>query len=140
MARKILLCSLTVALAGVGWFLYSFGIFAGWWGPLTRPAGVSRRAKYVTIVESAAWFDCTVDAGRNVDVCKAWDTNGRLVTAGCFRLEGENRAATVEELHPSSVGASRAAGLPPDTITLFGPNHLIWGKTLVRVDSAGCPN
>ena len=61
---------------GFVWATYYAGIWMSWWGPLTRPAGVSADAKYVFIWESAAWFDCSVDRARDVNKCRAWDDNG----------------------------------------------------------------
>lgn len=46
-----------------------------------------------------------MDARRNVDVCWAWDTEGRPIGHGDFRLEDEDRPATASELHPSMIEA-----------------------------------
>ena len=79
------------------------GISFNLWQPITRPAGVSSRARYVDAFKSAAWFDCSVNPVRDVDVCRAWDPDGRLIAFGSYRLDGKNRAATARELHPSRV-------------------------------------
>ena len=101
-----------------------------------RPHGVSWRARHVFIWEGGAWFDCSFDPKRDVDVCRAWDDWGRLMASGDFRLEGENRAATSSELHPSATGATNPSGMS-DEIFLFGPHGLIWGKKLIRVGPGG---
>jgi hypothetical protein len=54
---------------------------AGWWNPLIRTASVSAKAKYVWGLKSSAWFDGRVDEKRDVDVCRAWDDQGRLRAA-----------------------------------------------------------
>lgn len=123
-----------ILILASAWCLYRFGIIMNWWSPVNRPATVSKEAHYVFVWESAAWFDCRVDEIRNVDVCRAWDNSGRLLAAGDFRIKGEDRAATKEELKPSAVGATNLNGLS-DTIYLFGPKGLIEGKQLVRVGS-----
>lgn len=114
-------------------FVYWCGILLNWWSPLIRPRGVPCRAKYVFLWESAEWFDCHVDERRNVDVCRAWDVDGHLAASGDFRLEGENRAATRSELHPSRTGDTMDASGMCDEIYLFGPHSLIEGKKLIRV-------
>jgi hypothetical protein len=130
---KVVLCVVSaVLLAGVGWCAYRSGILLGWWNPLVRPAGVSATAQYVFTWESATWFDCSIDARRDVNVCKAWSSDGRLVAAGDFRLRDENRAARKYELRPSVTGPSDASGRS-DVIYLFGPRGKIEGKELVRV-------
>jgi len=82
---------------------YLAGVSLNLWQPFTRPAGVSKRAKYVDAFKRAAWFDCSVDAGRNVNACRAWDPDGNLIAFGNYRLEGQNRAATARELTPWEV-------------------------------------
>jgi hypothetical protein len=134
LAHFTLGCALVVVLGLVYWF----GILANWWSPLVRPHGVPPGAKHVFIWESAAWFDCSVDSKRDVDVCRAWDAWGRLVASGDFRLEGENRAATPGELRPSTPGRTNRSGLSGE-IYLFGPNGLIEGKKLIRVGPTARP-
>lgn len=135
MRMKPLVCALVVLLGFGGYFLYRFGTSLGWWDPLTRPGEVSASAKYVFIWESSAWFDCSTDAKRDVNVCRAWDSYGRLIATGDFRLEDEKRAASPGELHPSCIGATNAEGLS-DEIYLFGPHGLILGRKLVRIRQA----
>jgi hypothetical protein len=130
--KKVLLVLVALLLVGLACTVYWFGVIAGWWDPLVRPANVTPRAHYVFVWEDAAWFDCSVDARRNVNVCKAWSDDGRLVASGDFRLKDENRAATSDELHPSALGPTNEFG-GSDTIYLFGPDKLIEGKELVRV-------
>ena len=110
----------------------------GFWQPLTRPSGVSRRAHYVDTFKDAAWFDCSVERSQNVNICRAWDTDGNLVAFGKYRLDGENRAASAPELRPSTV--QRYPGHPNLAwIYLFGDDGTIMGKTLVPVNDAGRP-
>jgi hypothetical protein len=97
--------------------IYVWGIVYGLWQPLKRPASVSKTAHYVSWIEDGNWFDCSVDRRRNVDVCKAWDADGRLLADGDFRLEGEDRAATESELRPSNVTSSEGRTY---AIYLFG--------------------
>jgi hypothetical protein len=126
-----------IPLLAVGvWCTYRFGTLAGWWNPLTRPRNVSAGARHVFTWESSAWFDCNIDTKRDVNVCWAWDSYGRLLTAGDFRLRDENRAARKDELRPSITGPSNADGIS-DTIYLFGPNGLIMGRALVRIGDVG---
>lgn len=117
---------LAIALAGP---VYKLGIVLGLWQPATRPASVSESAHYVSLVEDGTWFDCRVDSKRNVDVCRAWDANGKLIAAGDFRLEGENRAAEKSELHPSWVATSDGRAY---MIYLFG-KHGAFTSALVPV-------
>lgn len=92
--------------AVVAWPIYLLGALLGLWQPWTRPPGVSATAHFVSSIEDGTWFDCEVDAIKNVNRCKAWDYQGQLVANGEFRLEGTNRAATRSELRPSSVISS----------------------------------
>jgi len=81
------------------------------------------------MIETGAWFDCSVDSERNVDVCKAWDPDGCLMANGDFRLEGEDRAATTLELKPILLrnGGGRAY------IHLNGTDGA-FSKTLVQIN------
>lgn len=110
----------------------------GLWQPLTRPTGVTARARYVDSFKSAAWFDCSIERIKDVNVCRAWDTDGNLIAFGNYRLEGGNRAATVAELRPSKVQLYPAH---PNLawIYLFGDDGSILGRTLVPVNEAGKP-
>ena len=91
-----------VSLPAAAWFLYPLGVAFGIWQPF-RPSGVSRNAHYVSLLKEGTWFDCSVDLRRNVNVCSAWDEEGKQLASGDFRLDEENRAATAGELKPSSV-------------------------------------
>jgi hypothetical protein len=118
--------------------VYLIGVSLGFWQPLTRPVGVSARARYVDTFKSAAWFDCVLDRTKDVDVCRAWDEDGKLIAFGNYRLDGENRAATEGELRPSV--AYPYLGHPNLAwIYLFGEHGDIVGKTLVPVNDAGRP-
>ncbi len=118
--------------------VYLIGVSLGSWQPLTRPNGVSKRARYVDTFKSAAWFDCSINQTKDVNICQAWDTNGNLIAFGNYRLDGENRAATGLELRPSQVHLY--AGHPNLAwIYLFGDHQKIVGKTLVPVNAAGKP-
>jgi hypothetical protein len=121
---------LGLALAALSWPAYIGGVAFGLWQPLTRPAGVSSEARYVSQIEDGTWFDCVVDQKRDVNICKAWDFEGHLVANGSFRLEGEDRAATRAELRPSSVVSS---GGHAYMIYLFGDEGA-HSRTLVPVD------
>lgn len=117
---------------------YLIGLSLGFWQPLTRPTSVPSRARYVDTFKGAAWFDCSTDRIKNVNICQAWDTDGNLIAFGNYRLDGENRAATALELRPSQVhlypGHPNLAW-----IDLFGDHHNFEGKTLVPVNDAGKP-
>lgn len=117
---------------------YLVGVSIGFWQPLSRPYGVSARARYVDAFKSAAWFDCSVERTKGVNVCRAWDTGGNLIAFGNYRLEGENRAANARELRPSEV--QECPGHPNLAwIYLFGDHGTIRGRTLVPVNDAGRP-
>ena len=110
------------------YFVYPYGIWLGLWSPLTRPASVSREARYVSVIEDGSWFDCAIDGKRDVNVCRVWDYEGHLRTEGDFRYEDEPRAARKDELYPSLLAGR-------DTIYLFDlPGHRkIFGHALYRV-------
>jgi hypothetical protein len=57
-----------IVLLGLSYPTYVVGVAFNVWQPLTRPRGVPGRARYVEACKSAAWFDCAVDLGRNVNV------------------------------------------------------------------------
>jgi hypothetical protein len=97
--------------------VYVYGVVFGLWQPWSRPRGVSRKAHYVSRIEDGTWFDCKLDSKRDMNVCKAWDADGKLLADGDFRLECQGRAATVPELRPSSVISSHNHGY---MIYLFG--------------------
>ena len=101
--RHAVLIAACVGLLALAKPIYYSGILFGLWQPLIRPQGVPRSAHYVSLVEEGTWFECYLDARRNVDVCRAWDAGGRPIVRGDFSLEGENRAATEAELRPSHV-------------------------------------
>ena len=117
---------------------YVIGVSLGFWQPLTRPIGISKRARYVETLKSAAWFDCSVERVKDVNICQAWDTAGNLIAFGNYRLDGENRAATSLELRPSEVHVY--PGHPNLAwIYLYGDRESIFGRTLVPVNEAGQP-
>jgi len=120
-----------IALIALARPIYVFGVVFGIWQPITRPPGVSLVARYVSWLEDGTWFDCAVDSRRNVDTCKAWDSDGRLLAAGDFRLECQGRAATKAELHPSSVSSS---GGRVYAIYLFGKDGAR-SRTLLPITS-----
>lgn len=110
--------------------IYIQGVIYGIWQPLNRPPNVSAKAHYVSWIEDGNWFDCSVDHERNVDVCKAWDSNGRPMADGDFRLDGENRAANESELRPSDVDVSDGRTY---AIYLFGKQGAR-SKTLIPIN------
>jgi hypothetical protein len=118
-----------VALIALMWPIYKFGVVFGVWQPFTKPPGISSAAHYVSWIEDGTWFDCAVDLKRNVNTCKAWDSDGRLQADGDFRLECQGRAATNAELRPSSVSSSGGRGF---AIYLFGKDGAR-SQTLVPV-------
>lgn len=83
-------------------------------------------------IEIAAWIDCSLDRAGDVDVCRAWDPVGHLIAHGRHRLDGQNRAATPSELHPSNVQRNLSRS-ELSWIDLYG------GKTLVPVNDASEP-
>lgn len=117
---------------------YLIGVSLSFWQPLTRPIGVSARARYVDTFKSASWFDCSIERTKDVNVCRAWDSDGNLIAFGNYRLDGENRAATARELRPSTVlpypGHPNLAW-----IYLFGNDGSVMGRALVPVNDAGQP-
>jgi hypothetical protein len=117
---------------------YLIGVSLCFWQPLSRPSSVSEGARYVATFKSAAWFDCVLDRAKDVDVCRAWDEEGNLIAFGNYRLDGENRAATEGELHPSSVHSYPAH---PNLawIHLSGDHGITEGRTLVPVNEVGIP-
>jgi hypothetical protein len=66
----------------------------------------------------------------------AWDDSGHIIAHGRYRIQDENRAATVSELWPSTV--STYPGHPELAwIELSNGHGVIRSKTLVPVNSAG---
>jgi hypothetical protein len=130
--RVVLICGALLLLIFVP-RIYENGVWLGFWQPLIRPPGVSKSARYISLVEEATWFDCQVDLKRDVDVCRAWKEDGRLIVNGDFRLEDENRAASKSELRPSRVLLD--AGMRSYMIYLFGQNGA-FSKILVPVNSS----
>jgi hypothetical protein len=111
---------------------YHIGVGFGFWPPITRPTGVSKSAQFVTTLEEQTWFNCRVDTPRDVDVCQAWDANGRLIADGDFRLEDEDRAANASELHPSQVAPADQKG-SLQMIYLYGRGGYVRGRVLLPV-------
>jgi hypothetical protein len=70
--KRVVLVFCGVALIASLRPAYLVGVSFGFWQPLTRPAGVSGRARYVDAFKSAAWFDCSVERTKDVNVCRAW--------------------------------------------------------------------
>jgi len=124
-------------LAAISWPAYNLGVALDFWQPFSRPRGVSARARYFSTMKTAEWFDCSVDAVHDVDVCSAWDDSGRLIARGRYRLDGENRAAKGAELRPERVQLYPGR---PDLawIDLYGKDPFP-SKILVPVDQAGRP-
>lgn len=112
--------------------VYLTGVALGLWQPLSRPIGVSARARYVETLRSAGWFDCSVDRIKDADVCKVWDRDGRLVAFGHYRLDGENRAARAAELRFWYVEHYTGH---PDLAWIYLSDH----GTLVPVNDTGQP-
>lgn len=127
--RRAILIAVILVLLAAAWPAYNFGIALGFWQPITRPKGVPRSARYVSLLEDGTWFDCSVDARRDLDVCKAWTQDGKLIADGEFRLEGEGRAASKSELRPSRVLTTNGRAY---MIYLFG-DHGAFSKVLVPV-------
>ena len=96
--KQIALSLVAVVMLGLSYPIYVVGVAFNIWQPVTRPSGVSGRAHYIDAFKSAAWFDCSVDRIKDVDVCRVWDPEGKLVAFGNHRLDGENRAAKAAEL------------------------------------------
>ena len=116
---------------------YFVGVDFGFWQPLTRPAGVSEHARFISTLKDQEWFDCSVDAMRDVNPCRAWDDKGNLIAFGNYRLEKENRAATAVELKPSVV--HRYPGHPDLAWIYLFDEKSGFGKTLVPVNEQGKP-
>jgi hypothetical protein len=136
--KRIVLVFVGVAILASLRPSYLVGVSLGVWQPLTRPIGVSARARYVPMFKSAAWFDCSLERSRNIDVCRAWDEDGNLIALGNYRLDGENRAATESELRPSQV--QRYPNHPDLAwIYLLGDHGNTTGKILVPVNASGIP-
>ena len=121
-----------IGVGGITYAVYTVGVILGFLQPFQRPPAVSPSARFVHVWESAAWFDCTVDLTRDVNVCRVWDSAGLLRASGNFRLYGMNRAARREELRPSMLGPSNNDG-SSDTIYLFGPHRNVMGPMLERI-------
>ncbi len=135
-SRKVkwtILAALVAMSSAAAPVVYKLGIAFGLWQPVRRPRGVSPAAQYVSWIEGGTWFECSADMKRNLDFCRAWDEDGRSLGSGAFRIECEDRAATQDQLRPSS---AISGGGSLYMIYLFGdrgPQTM----TLVHVDSAG---
>lgn len=137
MIRRVLATLGIVVLIVVSRPVYQIGVGLGFWQPLTRPAGVSSRARYATTIKDSAWIDCSFDAGKDVDVCRAWDDAGHLIAYGRYRLDGERRAARPAELLPAAVAIY--PGRPELAWIYLEEAGGTPGKTLVPVNKAGEP-
>jgi hypothetical protein len=123
------------ALAGsaaiaAAWFVYTLGVAFGFWQPVRRPSGVPATARYVSLIEDGTWFQCSVDAKRDLNFCRAWAQDGKLLANGYFRLQDEGRAATQSELRPSRVLRTNGRAY---MIHLFGAKGA-FSRALVPVD------
>jgi hypothetical protein len=132
MIRRIVLVVAAVALVVATRPVYLVGVAFGMWQPLSRPSAVSARSRYVETLKSAGWFDCSIDRIKDVDVCRVWDRDGKLVAFGNYRLDPENRAARATELRYRRVE------------DYTGHPNLAWiylsdQRTLVPVNDAGQP-
>jgi len=136
LTKRVVAVVAAVVLIVISRPVYQLGVGV-FWQPFTRARGVSRQARYVSTLKSSAWFDCSVDRTKDVDVCRAWDDAGHLIAYGKYRLDGEGRAATIKELRPSMVQVYPSR---PELswINLFGDKG-IFSKTLVPVNDAGAP-
>ena len=76
MNKRLVLVLGAVALIASVRPAYLVGVSMGFWQPLSRPAGVSARARYVDAFKSNAWFECAVERVKDVNTCRAWDANG----------------------------------------------------------------
>lgn len=138
MIRRVVTVVAVVVLILVSRPIYQLGVGLGFWQPFRHPHGVSREARYVPTLKGSAWFDCSFDRAKDVDVCRAWDDAGHVIAYGSYRIDGEGRAATIKELRPSMVQGY--PGRPElSWINLFGDKGNIFGKTLVPVNDAGDP-
>jgi len=61
---------------------YELGVGFNLWQPFTRPRGVPAQARYVSVLEDSAWFDCSFERAKDVDICKAWDDAGHVIAYG----------------------------------------------------------
>ncbi|MBC8164781.1 MAG: hypothetical protein H7Y20_02780 [Bryobacteraceae bacterium] len=137
--KHIVLTVVAVLLLGLSYPIYVTGVAFNVWQPLIRPLGVSRRARHVSTFKGGrTWFDCAVDSRRNVNVCQVWDEQGRLIAFGKYRVDGENRAATRNELRPHYVHPGPNEDPKLAWIILAGSRD---GRsfTLVPVNDAGQP-
>jgi hypothetical protein len=67
--------------------------------PKTRPSGVPGDAVWAGGADGGAYVRCTADVIHDVNLCTVWnDYTGGSIGPGKYRLEKENRAATVSEL------------------------------------------
>lgn len=128
--RTLLIGAAIAAAVLVLWTAYTACVSLGILQPLGRPHGVPASARYVSTFKQETWFDCRVDLPRNVDVCRAWDVNGKLMVDGDFRLEDEERAATAAELRPSQVISATGHVY---MIYLYGNDNRVLGRVLVPV-------
>ena len=136
--KHVLRSSVAVLLLGLAYPIYTIGVAFNIWQPLTRPRGVSQLAHHVDAFKSAGWFECAVDLERNVNVCRAWDEDGRMIAFGDYRVDGENRAATEHELRPWNVHRGPNGNPNLAWIHLFGSKGGS-SLTLVPVNDAGQP-
>jgi hypothetical protein len=64
-----------------------------------RPAGVPDDAIWAGGRDGGCFVKCEVDVAKSVNNCVAYlDSNGHVLQRGEYRIRGEARAATTEEL------------------------------------------
>ena len=67
--------------------------------PPLRPSQVPQSAVWSGGAEGGAWYDCSVDLERNINVCAVYsEADGKLAFKASYRLKNANRAASSEEL------------------------------------------
>ena len=103
MMKRIIGAVAAVLAAAAFYVVYDMGVWMGEWEPLLHPSGVPSTAHFYSTIEEkqGLWFDCSVDVKRQVNPCRVWEENGRLLVNGDFRIEDGNRMATASELKPT---------------------------------------
>lgn len=132
--KRTRLVGLVIVILILGYELFRLGIGLGVWQPVFRPKEVPRSARYVSLVEDAAWFDCALYENRDVDHCRVWTPSGRLICDCDFRLEDTHHAAPSSELRPSRL--LLRDGRHPYMLYLFGSNGT-FSRILVPVNCVG---
>ena len=100
--RAFLTTAVLATLFFVSAWYFLFGPAKGM-APSVRPAGVPKDATWVGGADGGAYVRCSVDEARNVDQCAVWnDFTGDLIESGDYRIRGQARAATEQELRTIS--------------------------------------